>query len=71
MKVKKGIYRHFKGHTYRVVGLAKHSETLEELIVYINVEDENDIWLRPEAMFLDTVTRDGKTFPRFELIEEF
>jgi hypothetical protein len=71
MKVKKGIYRHFKGHTYRVVGLAKHSETLEELIVYINVEDENDIWLRPEAMFLETVTRDGKTFPRFELIEEF
>ena len=71
MKVKKGIYRHFKGHTYRVVGLAKHSETLEELIVYVNVEDENDIWLRPEEMFLETVTRDGKTFPRFELIEEF
>ncbi len=70
MKVKKGIYKHFKGHIYRVVGLAKHSETLEELVVYVNVEDENDIWLRPEKMFLETVTRDGKTFPRFKLIKE-
>jgi len=70
MKVQKGIYRHFKGHTYKVIGLAKHSETLEELIVYINVEDENDIWLRPEKMFLETVTRDGKTFPRFEFIKK-
>jgi hypothetical protein len=70
MTVKKGIYRHFKGHEYRVFGIAKHSETLEEYVVYINVKDDNDIWIRPESMFLELVTREGKTFPRFELIEE-
>ena len=70
MKVKKGIYRHFKGRTYKVIGLAKHSETLEELVVYISTDDENDIWLRPESMFLENVTKNTKTFPRFELIEE-
>lgn len=71
MKVKKGgIYRHFKGHVYRVFGIGKHSETLEEYVIYINVNDENDIWIRPKSMFLETITRDGKTFPRFELIEE-
>ncbi len=68
MEFKKGIYKHFKGHIYKAIGIAKHSETLEELVVYINVEDENDIWLRPEKMFLESVTRDGKTFPRFEFI---
>ena len=70
MEVKKGIYRHFKGHRYKVVGWGKHSETLEDLVVYVDVENENNIWLRPEAMFLETITRDGKTFPRFELITE-
>lgn len=70
MTVKKGIYRHFKGHVYKVIGIAKHSETLEELVVYVNMEDENDIWLRPVNMFLENVTKDGKTFPRFELIKE-
>lgn len=70
MKVRKGIYKHFKGHTYKVIGLAKHSETLEELVVYVNMENENDIWLRPEEMFLESVTKDGKTFPRFEFIKE-
>lgn len=70
MTIKKGIYRHFKGHTYKVIGLAKHSETLEEMVVYINTDNENDIWLRPESMFLENVTKDGKTFPRFEFIKE-
>lgn len=70
MKVKKGIYQHFKGHTYRVIGIGKHSETLEEMVIYVNVEDENDIWIRPEKMFLENVTRNGKTFPRFEFIGE-
>lgn len=70
MKVKKGIYRHFKGHVYRVIGTAKHSENLEDYVVYVNVNDEEDMWIRPAGMFLETVTRDGKTFPRFELLEE-
>ncbi|NOU19180.1 MAG: DUF1653 domain-containing protein [Bacteroidales bacterium] len=70
MKVKKGIYKHFKGHTYKVIGIGRHSESLEEFVVYINTEDENDIWLRPEKMFLENVTKDGETFPRFQFIKE-
>lgn len=70
MKVKKGIYRHFKGHIYRVIGTAKHSETLDEYVVYVNVNNSEDIWIRPVGMFLETVNRDGKTFPRFEFLEE-
>lgn len=68
MQVKKGIYRHFKGHVYRVIGIAKHSETLEEMVVYVNAENEDDVWLRPVPMFLETITKDGKTFPRFEFV---
>ncbi len=70
MEFKKGIYKHFKGHVYKAIGIAKHSETLEELVVYINIEDENDIWLRPEKMFTEIITRDGKSFPRFEFVQE-
>ena len=70
IELKKGIYKHFKGHVYKVIGIAKHSETLEEMVVYINVENEDDIWLRPVSMFLENVTRDGKTFPRFKFIRE-
>jgi len=68
MQVKKGTYRHFKGHVYRVIGTAKHSETLEEMVVYVNTENEEDIWIRPVPMFLETVTKEGKTFPRFEFV---
>lgn len=71
MTVKKGIYRHFKGHIYKVIGTAKHSETLEELVVYVNTDNETDLWVRPESMFVEKVTQDGKSFPRFELIREF
>lgn len=70
MKIKKGIYRHFKGHVYRVIGTARHSENLEDYVVYVNVNDEEDMWIRPAGMFLESVTREGKTFPRFELLEE-
>lgn len=69
MGVQKGIYKHFKGHVYEVIGTAKHSETLEPMVVYVNVEDPDSLWVRPEAMFLETVTRNGETFPRFELVE--
>ena len=64
-----GVYRHFKGNCYTVMALAKHSETLEELVVYRALYGEGQIWVRPLTEFLETVTRDGKTFFRFEEID--
>lgn len=58
-----GYYRHFKGSIYRVVGVALHSETKEPLVVYHGVDDQ--LWVRPEAMFAETVEHQGKTVPRF------
>lgn len=69
MKVPPGIYRHFKGHVYRVIGTAKHSETLEEHIVYVSTTDPEDMWVRPANMFLDIVERGGQKFHRFERLE--
>ena len=63
-------YRHFKGKEYQVVGVAKDSETLQEMVVYRQLYGDGGLWVRPLAMFEENVTRDGKTFPRFELIEE-
>ena len=65
MEVKKGRYRHFKGMEYEVLGMAKHSETLEDMVVYRALYGEGGIWVRPAAMFLETVEREGKTFARF------
>jgi len=66
--LKLGKYRHYKGKIYEVIGLAKHSETLEELVVYCTVDDKNDMWARPAKMFLEEVEIDGKKIPRFEVI---
>lgn len=63
-----GKYRHFKGNEYEVIAIARHSETLEPLVVYRALYGEGDIWVRPLTMFGDTVTRDGETFPRFRQI---
>ncbi len=70
--IKLGIYRHYKGNTYRVVGIAKHSETLEDVVVYeaLYENTESKLWVRPLAMFLETVIVDGKKIPRFEYIGE-
>ena len=65
-----GKYRHFKGKEYEVVGVAKHSETLEDMVVYRKLYDDGGLWVRPKEMFLDTVERDGKVFKRFTLVEE-
>lgn len=65
-----GVYKHHKGKKYMVLGVAKHSETLEEMVVYVTLY-ENDLgpmWVRPLSMFLETVTIDGKQVPRFEKI---
>ncbi|OGY53770.1 MAG: TonB box-like protein [Candidatus Buchananbacteria bacterium RIFCSPLOWO2_01_FULL_46_12] len=65
-----GIYKHYKGKLYRVLGVAKHSETLEELVVYEALYDnlESKLWVRPKKMFEENVELDGKTVPRFKYI---
>ncbi|OAM88745.1 hypothetical protein AW736_15845 [Termitidicoccus mucosus] len=61
-----GRYRHFKGHEYEVLGCARHSETLEILVIYRSVEGDNTLWARPRAMFMDTVALPtGEQVPRF------
>ena len=67
--VTKGKYRHFKGGEYEVLCIAKHSETGEEMVVYRALYEGGGVWVRPVAMFEETVVRDGKTFPRFTKIE--
>ena len=61
-------YRHFKGNVYRVLHIAKHSETLEDIVVYQAMYGEKGVWVRPKAMFEEEIERDGKTFRRFEPI---
>jgi len=68
--IKIGRYRHFKGNEYMVLGVAKHSETLEPMVVYQALYGEHGIWVRPASMWNDTVERDGKTYKRFEYIGE-
>jgi cyclomaltodextrinase len=68
--LKLGKYRHYKGKEYEVIGVAKHSETLEEVVVYRALYDEGQIWVRPLRMFLleFEVEVEGKKMPRFEYI---
>ena len=61
-------YKHFKGNIYRVLHTAKHSETLEDMIVYQAMYGERGIWVRPKTMFEETIERDGKVIRRFEEI---
>lgn len=60
-----GKYRHFKGGEYEVVGTARHSETHESLVVYRPLYNDSGLWVRPVAMFLETVTHNGESVPRF------
>jgi hypothetical protein len=60
-----GRYRHYKGHDYEVIGVARHSETEESFVVYRALYGERGLWVRPAAMFLDTVTFDGRSVLRF------
>jgi hypothetical protein len=68
MEIRLGKYRHFKGMEYEVIGVAKHSETLEPMVVYRALYGEGGLWVRPAKMWNETVTRDGKTQPRFTYI---
>ncbi|MBI2175808.1 DUF1653 domain-containing protein [Candidatus Woesearchaeota archaeon] len=67
-EVKTGRYRHYKGNEYEVIGVAKHSETLEELVVYRALYGDHALWVRPKKMFSEMVEVDGKKVPRFQLI---
>ena len=67
-EIKIGKYRHFKGNEYEVIGIAKHSETLEPMVVYKALYGDGGLWVRPAEMWNETITRDGKTFKRFEFI---
>lgn len=67
-EIKIGRYRHFKGNEYEVLYIAKHSETLEDMIVYKALYGEGGIWVRPASMWNETVKSDGRTYKRFEYI---
>ena len=68
--MKIGIYQHYKGQNYRVIGTARHSETLEKLVVYQQLYGNYGLWVRPAEMFAESVEYEGKTVPRFTLIQE-
>jgi len=73
-EVQKGIYRHYQGKEYQVLGVGNHSETLEKVVIYKQLYDapefkKGTIWVRPLEMFLENVIIDGKEVPRFELID--
>jgi len=70
MKNKSGVYQHYKGNFYRVLGIAKHSETLEELVVYQAQYGKHQIWVRPKKMFFERVKVEGKIKPRFKFIKK-
>ena len=70
MNVEKGYYRHFKGNLYEVIGVAKHSETLEDMVVYQALYGEKGLWVRPAAMWNETVDREDYHGPRFIYVGE-
>ena len=67
-EIKLGKYRHFKGNEYEVIGIARHSESLEPMVVYKALYGDGGLWVRPLSMWNEEITRDGKTFKRFEYI---
>lgn len=71
-KLETGVYQHYKGGKYLVLGVAKHSETKEDVVVYVTLY-ENDMasmWVRPLEMFTENVVHEGETVPRFRKVEE-
>lgn len=67
--IKQGIYRHYSGNLYEVIGTARHSETLEELIIYKDVHKPELLWARPAAMFLEIVTYNDTPIQRFTFVK--
>jgi hypothetical protein len=70
IKVKPGIYIHYKKKKYRMIGCAKHTETNEELVVYQSLYGKGELWVRPKNMFFDFVEVEGNKVPRFKYISE-
>ena len=68
--MKKGIYKHYKGNKYELLYIARHSETLEDMVVYRALYGDGDVWVRPAIMWEETVEVDGEKVPRFKFIEE-
>ncbi len=66
--VQPGRYRHYKGHEYEVLGVARHSETEEEYVVYRALHGDRGLWIRATAMFLETVIVAGHSYPRFQFL---
>jgi cyclomaltodextrinase len=66
--IRPGRYRHFKGNEYEVIGIARDSESMAEMVVYRALYDEGGLWVRPATMFAETVERDGRTMPRFHYL---
>ncbi len=70
MDIQPGIYRHFKGNRYEVIGVANHSETMEPMVVYRALYGEGGLWVRPAAMWNEIVDKENYHGPRFLRIEE-
>ena len=68
--IRPGRYRHYKGNDYELVGIARHSETEEEMVVYRKLYGDASLWVRPLVMFIEDVVVDGRTVPRFMWIGE-
>ena len=71
MEIRRGIYRHYKNRLYLVIDCATHTETDEELVIYRALYGERRLFARPRAMFLETVTIEGRRVARFEYVGEF
>ncbi len=69
-EIKLGIYKHYKGNEYRVLGIALHSETLEEMVIYQALYGEYKIWVRPKTMWNELVVVNGVNKPRFMFLRE-
>lgn len=66
--IKLGLYKHYKGNVYKVLNVGIHTETMEEMVVYQDVNDPDKIWIRPASMWNDEISIDGNTVKRFQII---
>ncbi len=68
MEVELGKYKHYKGGYYEVIGVARHSESLEEMVMYKN--EKNEFWVRPKKIFLESAIVEGQQVPRFKYLSK-